>query len=1056
MKYILKFRWLIITFWVVAATVLTIFLPNLSALINERGNVMLDSSYPSQVAKDLMSNLSLASGDTGILVFSDDNQLSSEDRQNIEQGLQNLKNHADEIGITAVTDIFDTPAAEDQLVSEDNTTMLVQFSFEKNGRDIEAIRADIENQLGTVSVTHYITGNDFISSEYVSQIMVGVERSALLTVAFILIVLILMFRSVVAPFASLVTVGVSYLVSIGIVGQLVDQFGFPISTLTQMFIILILFGIGTDYNILLFNRFKEEIQKQDTVDEAIIVTYKTAGKTILYSGITVFIAFLSLLFVDFGVYRSGVAVAIGVAILLAVLFTLVPALLKIVGKKLFWPSRNVKGHGQNKLWARATSLSVKRPYLAMIGIALVILPILAVGSYTLTFNNLKDMDNSSSQSFVGFNTVADHFGDGKIMPVTVVIASDTALDNSTDLAVIDTLTEKLRHVDGVASVSGPTQPQGEEIAELYTDNQTKQVVSGLSSANSGIQAISNGLDTMYNSLSSPDFTQVQQLAAGTSALQQNMGAITSALQQIKDGMDSGSAGAAQIAEGIATIRANLNTVSGTLNNQLLPGYISLKSGVDTWAGGYVTMEQNLSQLIQMAQGINSLITMLGDPSINLSGTNPAAYAIYLQLHGDGSASNPGLMPQLVGAMTQLDAGMKTANQSYTSQIAPNFTALNGGLAQVSGGLPQMASGLSSLESGATALSQGLAQGSAGQAQVISGIQTMSDALKVIADGQQSLSDGLSTFGSALTQLKDALGASRDGLNQISDGINEANSYLTELSSTKTFYLPEEALQNDGFQTALNAYMSADRKTAELLVTLEYDPYSDEAVQTVTTINTLLATSLDGSALSGATIATGGETSVTNDLKQVAVSDMEKTQLIVLISIFLVLIFVTRSFWIPVFITGSILLTYYSTISLTSLFAQNVLHTGELAWNVPFFAFLMIVTLGVDYSIFLMTRFRESRDLTPHEAIVEASGNVGGVVLSAALILGGTFATIIPTGVHTLVELAISVCIGILMLSVLFLPFIIPACISVQDWLTKMYGFTMRHPENKNPDNNQQD
>ena len=741
MKYILKLRWLIVAFWIVAAVVLTIFLPNLSALINERGNTLLDSSYPSQVAADLMTKLSTGAGDTGILVFTDENQLSDEDRQSIETGLYNLENNADTIGITGMTDVFNTPEAEDQLVSEDKTTMLVQFTFEKNGRAIEDIRADIENQLASVSVTHYVTGNDFISSEYVSQIMTGVERSAFLTVAFILIVLILMFRSIVAPFASLITVGISYLVSIGIVGQLVDQWGFPISTLTQMFIILILFGIGTDYNILLFNRFKEEVQRQDTVDEAIAVTYKTAGKTILYSGITVFIAFLSLVFVDFGVYRSGVAVAIGVAILLAVLFTLVPALLKIVGTKLFWPSKNITGHGQNKLWARFTSLSVKRPYLALIGIALVILPILAVGSYQLTFNNLKDMENSSSQAFVGFDTVADHFGDGKIMPTTIVIASDETLDNNTDLAVIDSLTEKLRQVDGVASVSGPTQPQGTEIAAFYTDTQTKQVVSGLDSANSGIQAISNGLDTMYNSLSSPDFSQVQELAAGTSAIQQNMSAISSALEQIKTGMDSGSAGSAQIAEGIATIRTNLSTVSGTLSDQLLPGYISLKSGVDTWAGGYVTMEQNLSQLIQMAQGVNSLIAMLGDPSINLSGTNPAAYAIYLQLHGDGSASNPGLMPQLVSAMTQLDTGMKTANQSYTAQIAPHFAQLNGGLAQVSGGLPQMASGLSSLESGAAALSQGLAQGSAGQAQVIAGIQTMSDALKAIADGQQALADG---------------------------------------------------------------------------------------------------------------------------------------------------------------------------------------------------------------------------------------------------------------------------------------------------------------------------
>ena len=398
------------------------------------------------------------------------------------------------------------------------------------------------------------------------------------------------------------------------------------------------------------------------------------------------------------------------------------------------------------------------------------------------------------------------------------------------------------------------------------------------------------------------------------------------------------------------------------------------------------------------------------------------------------------MPQLVGALTQLDGGLKTANASYAKQISPNFDKLNTGLSQICAGTPQMVSGLSKLETGAAALSKGLDRASAGQGQIVANMQTMTDALKKIADGQTALSNGLSMMGSSLTQLKNGIGASRDGLVKISGGIGKANSYLSQLARVKSFYLPDEAKKSKDLQKAFDAFMSKDRKTAEITVTLNSDPYSDEAVHTVNSISNLLSVSLKGTALSHATVLAGGQTAVTSDLKKVATSDMTTTQIAVLVAIFILLLFVIKSFWIPVYITGSILLTYYSTISLTNLISKQFLHANELSWNVPFFAFLVIVTLGVDYSIFLMTRFRENRGIRPHDAIVKASANVGGVVLSAAVILGGTFATIIPAGINTMSELGISVCLGILMLIILFLPLVIPACISVQDWLTKKYGF----------------
>lgn len=1017
MKKILNSRYIILCLWVFAAVILTYFMPNLKAIINERGNATVPENYPSQVAQKMIDNITATSGNSGILVFTSDTKLTDAQKSEIKNALQNVEADKETLGITKVLDCYNTPEAESQLVSSDDTTMLAQFTYVKNAWGVKTLQSYLQNQLKSVSVTHYITGNDFILHDYTDLASQSVAKSGIITVIFILIVLIVMFRSVITPFVSLLSIGVSYFVSMGIVGQLIDKFSFPVSVLTQMFIILILFGIGTDYNVLLYNRFKEELKKNSSIDDAIVATYRTAGKTFFFSAITVFIAFVSLSFVKFGVYQSGVAVAIAIMVLILVLTTLTPAMFKILGKALFWPSKEATGHKKSRLWEKVTAISVKHPYFATIAAALVLLPMLLIGSPRVTFDNLKDMNNSSP-SVTGYNAVSKHFGNGKIMPTNIVIGNDKPMDNNADLAVIDSLTYKIRKMKGVANVSGPTQPQGAEIPEFYSGGQIKQTASGLNTANDGITTISNGLSTMQSKITTPDFSQVNQLVSGTATIQTGMQSITRALAKIQNGISSGASGGTDIANGIAKIRTNLSTISDTLN-QLSSGYTQLESGYETFGTNYAALENSLSGLCQLAVELKQAVD-----------SNPTFAKIQPQVE------------QLSAGLSQIDIGFQTLNSNYNAAIS-NFKTLNGGLAQISSGLPQMVAGLEQLEQGQKALADGLKQGAGGQGTIVANMQQMSEGLKDINQGQSQLASGLQTMGSSLPQLKDALKQSSDGLNKIHDGISQANDYLSTLSaSDKSFYIPDQALSNSYVQKVFDAYMSKDRKTAEIIVTLDSDPYSDQAINTVKNINSMIETSLNGTTLSNATIVTGGISAYTNDLHNVATSDMNNTQIIVLIAVFILLLFVLKSFWTPLYLVGSILLTYNISMALTGFISEKLLHISQLGWNVPFFAFIMIVTLGVDYGIFLLTRYREYRTLTSHEAIIEASANVGGVVIAAAVILAGTFLTLIPSGMGTLIEMAIVVALGIAILSVVFLPFIIPACISVEDWLKKKYGFRL--------------
>src|SRR5699024_12543376 len=108
----------------------------------------------------------------------------------------------------------------------------------------------------------------------------GLKRTEVITVALIIIILFVVFKSIIAPLIPLLTVGISYLAAQGIVSILADTVNFPLSTFTQIFMVAVMFGIGTDYCILLISRFKEEMAEGESIKDTLIKSYQSAGKTV--------------------------------------------------------------------------------------------------------------------------------------------------------------------------------------------------------------------------------------------------------------------------------------------------------------------------------------------------------------------------------------------------------------------------------------------------------------------------------------------------------------------------------------------------------------------------------------------------------------------------------------------------------------------------------------------------------------------------------------------------------------------------------------------------------
>ena len=1021
MRKILKIRWVLLVVWIVVTVLFVINQPDINKILNQKGQASISENSPSKVATEMLNKMGTSKGDTAIFVFNDSKKISKGGMKDIQKGIAKLRSRKSELGINNIIDPFDTPEAKDQLVSKDGTTLMTQITYEKGTRDSKVIINGFTDALKGVKVTHYITGELAINNDYLAATNKGVEKSAIITILFILCVLIIMFRSVVTPFVSLFAVGISYICSMGIMGILINVFNFPITSLTRMFMILVLFGIGTDYNILLFNRFKEELGHGLSIEDAIVTTYQTAGKTVLYSGVIVFMAFASLTFVQFPIYRSANAVAIGIAVLLLELITLTPIMMRILAGKLFWPSHNVAGHKENKLWEKVTTNSVKHPFLSLIVVAAIIAPIILINTPKLSFDSLKDL-SEDTPSVIGFNLIADKFGSGKAMTTTVVIESKKPMDNNDSLTVMDSLTEKIKSLKGVEKVSSSTQPKGEPIADFYTNKQTKTVVKGLGSANEGVGKINTGLKQIDNKLTAPDFSGVKDLSNGTGTLQNGIGAVTGGLVKINSGIDKGANGADKLTAGISQLKTGVTSIN--------VGMQTISTNMSKIQAGYVALGMGYKSLPVAISQIKPLLAMM----------NATVASIDTKLPNDPDVAKlKGSLAMLSKSMDGVITGINIANQNY-DVLTGSLTKLNGGIKTIianTGSNSKLVTGISELEKGEASLATGLRQGSAGQKTVIDSMAKLDAGAAKIKAGQDTLYTGLTSLTGGITQLKSGISKSQGGLGTIHTGINKSNDFLTQLTGTKSFYIPNEAIKTADVAKIFDNYMSKNRKIAKITVNLDSDPYSKESINVVNEMNGLVKNELKGTKLSDANIGIAGVSSSTNDLNNIATHDILFTQIIVLLCIFVLLLIVIKSFWIPVYIVGSLLTAYYTAISVTE-FLTTKLFSGMdgMSWNVPFFSFVVIAALGVDYSIFLMTRFKEYPDTNPREAIILAAKNIGGVVMSAAIILAGTFATLYPSNLHVLMELAICVVTGLFLLSTILLPIVIPALISVQEKMSE--------------------
>ena len=1175
--------------WIAILLIAVFSLPNVDALTRQHSEISLPKDVQSSIATNIESKWGHGQDNTyvvGVVFNKKHGKLTSSDKEKIGDTIRFLKDNKKKLGIKSMMTPNDNYATKAQLISKDKTTEIVQLNIANDHSTVSNVNKTLTKAVKTPGVRTYVTGVRILEDDFSASVQEGIKKTELITIFFIFIVLVIVFKSPIVPIISLLTVGVSFITSFSIVTNLVEKFNFPFSNFTQVFMVIVLFGIGTDYNILLYDKFKENLSKGMSNHEATNDALRKAGKTILYSGSSILIGFSALGLANFSIYRSAVGVAVGVAVLLVVLLTLNPFFMAVLGKKLFWPVKKFEGESNSKLWHALSKGSLTHPIIYLVVMAVAVLPFALFYSNNLNYDDADEISNSTP-SKAGLLVLQDHFSIGTPEYSTLYIQSKDKLDNEKSLKEIDQIVKKIQADPDVKFASSVTEPNGKSIKRLYVDNQLGTVNSGVNTARNGLGTLSNGskqitngavqLQNGANQLSNGTGrlqAGANQLASGTTRLQNGAEALRSGTMRLATGagrLESGTLnlqqgavqlenGTIKLANGAASLQSGTQSLqNGTdqlanglnqLNSQLNQKISASSQQIKTMKDKVQNLQAGLSKLNSVVQGINLpdsstlAATQKAGDNLEASLTNAASTLSKVSQSGQTMSLN-GNTQALVSALKAQGLSDDDANKAVStilpiiekqiqsqsqgqskqalesvvadlqsaSQSAKQIKSASAALSNISGmqqqlaelkaftselsgqssqfaqqtnsqidglisqlnqiqtavsasanGASQINSGAARLNSGAGQLASGLQAGVAGSSQLANGAGQLANGAGQLNTGLQSglngtnqLANGIGQLNSGAGQLSSGIGQLNGGANQLANGagqiasnnpkitagIDKVNSglgagqeYLTGLADSaagKTFYIPANMIHSSSFKPALDNYMSSDLKSTKIIIILKMNPASTEGAKKAHEISNMVKKSVKGTSLAGSTVAVGGQSEKIYDTQETASSDFLRTAIIMLVGIGIALIFVTRSVLQPMFILGTLVIAYLTSLSINQWIVKAVLGRSLLAWNTPFFSFIMIVALGVDYSIFLMMRYRELGDVNPgwstSQRMLEACDIIGTVVISAAIILGGTFAALIPSGVPTLIEVALCVDIGLLLL-VFLLPINMSAAMKI--------------------------
>lgn len=475
-----KGKWIIVALWLVVAAFLNMTFPQAEAEKKDGASNFTDSA-PAEQAKQLAKEeFPSFTGVPALLTWYHSEGLNEGDLASIQQLSQILTekpvSHQKEV---APLHMIPLPALSKQ-ISEDGTTIILPLTFEKGAtaeemdKGLEELKDIIADKFENNPLDAKVDSGNELAARITGPAGIAVDANKLFssgdlsllfgTVAIVLVLLLVIYRSPILALIPLIGVSIAYAVISPLLGAIGEQNWVEFDSQSLSIMTVLLFGAGTDYCLFLISRYRAYLEEMEDKQMAMRKALSGSFGAIAMSGLTVVVSLLVLLLAKYGsIHRFGIPFSLSILIMMVASLTLVPALLAILGRFSFYPmvprteemkkQRAVKAGKTYKakpvkegLGLKIGTLIIRKPWHVMITTVLV-LGFFAFFSakITYTYDSLSAFPEDLP-SREGFTVISEHFSPGELAPVQVMIDTE-----GKDIP----LKENLEKLDYVGSVSEP-------------------------------------------------------------------------------------------------------------------------------------------------------------------------------------------------------------------------------------------------------------------------------------------------------------------------------------------------------------------------------------------------------------------------------------------------------------------------------------------------------------------------------------------------------------------------------------------------------------------------
>jgi RND superfamily putative drug exporter len=298
-------------------------------------------------------------------------------------------------------------------------------------------------------------------------------------------------------------------------------------------------------------------------------------------------------------------------------------------------------------------------------------------------------------------------------------------------------------------------------------------------------------------------------------------------------------------------------------------------------------------------------------------------------------------------------------------------------------------------------------------------------------GLNKLQQGADRFAGGSRQLADGVNQLVDQIKQLGAGLNEASAFLLALKqdaaepSMAGFNIPAPLLHLDEFKKAAKMFISPDGHSVRYLVQTKLSPFSAEAMDQVNAISDTAHGAQPNTTLADASVSMAGYTVTLRDTRNYYQHDIRFIIAVTLIIVLLTLITLLRAVIAPLYLVGSVVISYLSAIGIGVLMFQLLLGQ-QLHWSVPPLAFVVLVAVGADYNMLLVSRMRDESPRSMRYGVIRTLSSTGGVITAAGLIFAASMWGLLFSSIGTVVQGGFVIGVGILLDTFLVRTVTVPA------------------------------